>query len=85
MKKINGNSTAQVQLIITFFVGSLIVLSSFFVAQEIVVQPAPKQALLALSKTDHTLAIVDPVTLKVLAHVHQCTFSSHSYLESLRL
>ena len=30
-------------------------------------QPTPKQSLLALSKTDHTLAIVDPATGKVLA------------------
>jgi YVTN family beta-propeller protein len=32
-------------------------------------QSTPKNALLALSKTDHTLAIVDPATLKVLAKV----------------
>ncbi len=30
-------------------------------------QPTPPQSLLALSKRNHTLAIVDPVTLKVLA------------------
>jgi len=34
-----------------------------------VAQSTPKQALLALSKNDHTLAIVDPVTLKVLARI----------------
>lgn len=32
-------------------------------------QTTPKQALLVLSKTDHTLAIVNPTTLKVVAHV----------------
>ena len=32
-------------------------------------QSAPKTTLLALSKSDHTLAIVDPVTLKVVARV----------------
>lgn len=32
-------------------------------------QTTPKAALLALSKTDHTLAIVDPVSLKVIARV----------------
>jgi YVTN family beta-propeller protein len=32
-------------------------------------QSAPKTTLLALSKSDHTLAIVDPVTLKVIARV----------------
>jgi DNA-binding beta-propeller fold protein YncE len=33
----------------------------------ITAQPTPKRALLALSKHDHTLAIVDPATLKVIA------------------
>jgi YVTN family beta-propeller protein len=32
-------------------------------------QSAPRESLLALSKRDHTLAIVDPVNLKVLAKV----------------
>ncbi len=32
-------------------------------------QTTPKETLLALSKRDHTLAIVDPVSLKVLARV----------------
>ena len=32
-------------------------------------QRAPKESILALSKRDHTLAIVDPATLKVLARV----------------
>lgn len=32
-------------------------------------QTAPRQTLLALSKRDHTLAIVDPVSLKVIAKV----------------
>ncbi len=31
--------------------------------------PTPKAALLALSKQDHTLAIVDPVTLKAVARI----------------
>src|SRR5690242_18491741 len=35
----------------------------------VVAQPTPKEFLLALSKRDHTLAIVDPATLKVLAKV----------------
>jgi len=47
------------------------ILSAAFVAliagQGIVAQPTPRQSLLALSKHDHTLAIVDPTTLKVLA------------------
>ena len=32
-------------------------------------QPTPAQSLLALSKTDHTLAIVDPVSFKVIAKI----------------
>ena len=32
-------------------------------------QSTPKRSLLALSKTDHTLAIVDPVSLKVIARM----------------
>lgn len=32
-------------------------------------QSTPNQALLALSKADHTLAIVDPVTLKVVSRI----------------
>jgi DNA-binding beta-propeller fold protein YncE len=33
-------------------------------------QPTPSQSLLVLSKHDHTLAIVDPSTLKVVARAH---------------
>ena len=32
-------------------------------------QPAPHRSLLALSKTDHTLAIVDPATLKIIGRI----------------
>jgi DNA-binding beta-propeller fold protein YncE len=32
-------------------------------------QSTPKRSLLALSKTDHTLAIIDPATLKILARI----------------
>jgi YVTN family beta-propeller protein len=32
-------------------------------------QPTPNRAILALSKTDHVLAIVDPATLKVVARI----------------
>ena len=35
---------------------------------ENVAQSTPQKSLLALSKRDHTLAIVDPATLKVIAH-----------------
>src|SRR5258708_14452997 len=38
-------------------------------ATECNAQSAPRRSLLALSKTDHTLAIVDPATLKVIARI----------------
>ena len=38
-------------------------------ATECNAQSTPKRALLALSKTNHTLAIVDPVTLKIVARI----------------
>jgi YVTN family beta-propeller protein len=38
-------------------------------ATECNAQSTPKRSLLALSKTNHTLAIVDPVTLKVIARI----------------
>jgi DNA-binding beta-propeller fold protein YncE len=40
-----------------------------FIAQTFFAQSTPKQSLLALSKRDRTLAIVDPATLKVLARI----------------
>jgi YVTN family beta-propeller protein len=47
-----------------------IVLATFiFVATECNAQSTPKRALLALSKADHTLAIVDPATLKIVARI----------------
>ena len=38
-------------------------------ATECNAQSTPRRSLLALSKTNHTLAIVDPVTLKVIARI----------------
>ncbi len=38
-------------------------------ATECNAQSLPKRSLLALSKTDHTLAVIDPVTLKVIARI----------------
>src|SRR5215813_12548488 len=44
-------------------------LTGLAVSPTLQAQSTPANALLALSKTDHTLAIVDPATLKVLAKV----------------
>ena len=46
---------------ITFPLALILVLTSFLAAQN------PKDTILALSKRDHTLAMVDPATLKVIA------------------
>jgi len=46
-----------------------LVLASLVVSAILNAQSSPKETLLALSKRDHTLAIVDPSTLKVLAKV----------------
>ncbi len=43
--------------------------SSFMMASFCVAQSTPRLSLIALSKSDHTLAIVDPVTLRVIARV----------------
>ncbi len=40
-----------------------------FIYSECNAQPVQHSSLLALSKTDHTLAIVDPVTLKVMSRI----------------
>ena len=44
-----------------------LILASLFVSAILNAQSSPKETLLALSKRDHTLSIVDPATLKVLA------------------
>jgi YVTN family beta-propeller protein len=46
----------------------LLVLAAFLPAI-LTAQSSPRETLLALSKRDHTLAIVDPATLKILARV----------------
>jgi len=38
-------------------------------ATQCIAQSTPRRSLLALSKTDHVLAVVDPVTLKVIARI----------------
>jgi YVTN family beta-propeller protein len=43
--------------------------SLFCAANSCTAQSPPSQSLLALSKSDHTLAIVDPATLKVIARI----------------
>jgi YVTN family beta-propeller protein len=48
---------------------NVFLLALIYSATECNAQSVPKRSLLALSKTDHILAIVDPVTLKVIARI----------------
>jgi YVTN family beta-propeller protein len=48
---------------------NVFIITSVFPAKECIAQTLPHTSLLALSKTDHKLAIVDPVTLKVVARI----------------
>ncbi len=48
---------------------SLVVMTSFYLATSCSAQSTPHGSLLALSKNNHTLAIVDPSTFKVMAKV----------------
>ncbi|HEX3472802.1 MAG TPA: YncE family protein, partial [Silvibacterium sp.] len=50
-------------------IGLALVLGSMVASTTLCAQNTPAAALLALSKKDHTLAIVDPATLKVIARV----------------
>ncbi len=49
--------------------GILLVLATTIAAISLQAQSTPKESLLALSKKDQTLAIVDPGSLKVVAHI----------------
>src|SRR5207253_1550252 len=71
MKKVMRNQTLKV---IKFRLVKLLTVSSLwmpiiFAANKCQAQATPPRSLLALSKSDHILAIIDPVTLKVLARV----------------
>jgi YVTN family beta-propeller protein len=55
--------------LINLFTVSFLLLVFGCASSDSTAQSAPKTTLLALSKSDHTLAIVDPVTLKVIARV----------------
>jgi YVTN family beta-propeller protein len=67
--------------VLVFFPSAMLILIAGSV-RSIAAQPTPQRALLALSKSNHTLAIVDPTTLKVIAREpvgpdpHEVTASS---------
>jgi YVTN family beta-propeller protein len=62
MKAINPN-------LVKLTVVSFLLISLSFTASQCAAQATPPRTLLALSKGDHVLAIIDPVTLKVIARV----------------
>src|SRR5690349_7067374 len=47
----------------------VLLMTFLYASTECSAQSMPKHSLLAVSKTNHTLAIVDPVTLKVMARI----------------
>ncbi len=55
--------------LLTLLATTLFLMSFISPATECSGQSTPAKSLLALSKADHTLAIVDPVTLKVVARI----------------
>ena len=59
MKKTKGDSFLWIAILLAF--STLVLTSSSSYAQS-----TPNRALLALSKTNHTMAIVDPATLKII-------------------
>ncbi|WP_419701606.1 YncE family protein [Mucilaginibacter sp. NFX135] len=71
MKKAAHNpisKTVKLSLIKLFMV-SFLCLPLVFAATGCAAQSTPARSLLALSKSDHILAIIDPVSLKVLARI----------------
>ncbi len=48
---------------------NVFLLTLIYSATECSAQTLPHRSLLALSKTDHTLAVIDPITLKVTARI----------------
>jgi DNA-binding beta-propeller fold protein YncE len=54
---------------IVLFLSGVVLLHAWIASAASAAQATPPRSLLALSKNNHTLAIVDPVTLKVLARV----------------
>src|SRR5580700_6115280 len=55
--------------IVNILTASLLLTILVYTANQCSAQPTPARALLALSKSDHVLEIIDPVSLKILAKV----------------
>src|SRR5580698_11325283 len=50
-----------------FLLGGVVLASGLSLSEQMIAQSTPRQSLLVLSKHNHTLSIVDPTTLKVVA------------------
>src|SRR6476620_10937405 len=61
-----GNLKSRMSRLITVYV---LLIAFIFAASECSAQSTPKRSLLALSKSNHTLAIVDPATLNIIARI----------------
>jgi DNA-binding beta-propeller fold protein YncE len=55
--------------LISFLSVSFLLIASVYPATQCAAQSTPPRSLLALSKAEHILAIIDPVTLKIIARV----------------
>src|SRR3984893_14784026 len=55
--------------LISFLSVSFLLIASVYPATQSAAQSTPPRSLLALSKAEHILAIIDPVTLKIIARV----------------
>jgi YVTN family beta-propeller protein len=55
--------------LIKLLAANILLIALVYSATECAAQSTPPRALLALSKADHILAIIDPITLKVIARV----------------
>ena len=59
----------SIQLCLRLIALSVFLMECIYPSAECMAQSTPKKSLLALSKANHTLAIVDPSTLKVLVRI----------------
>src|SRR5450432_416983 len=64
-KNIKDVNSKVIRLLAVIF----LLITFVYSATECTAQSTPRRSLLALSKADHILAIIDPVTLKVIARV----------------
>src|SRR4051812_2903849 len=62
-------ATNCIKSLINALIVSLVLVTGIFITADCAAQSSSKLYLLALSKTDHTLAIVDPATFSIIARI----------------